>query len=446
MKPIKIPKSINDMDPTVRNIYDLLIAGNMSKKQIANACSVDLDIVHTVAKRFKTGQFKTDNNQNVPEETISEEINIASDNAQKNNRKKLSDDIILQIWELYSSNKKTKIEISEELQISYSSVCRYVNEYEESNNSRHLPKRKAPQRKVTPQKFSRYYNKYLNNEISRKEIMDKLDISNYTYHTYKKAYEESHKQKKNNPKVQETMETKPEEKIPVNEMVTKFELKPIKFSNNVVCGLINGRHDMPTDTFIFDSISSENMFNYDLQREICEKFITDNIEFKNGTACNTLIVYTTGLQCTLATLIKVTNEMKVNLIINHYNSDNGKYMSQTIWDSFGSVDEKYKFIENFVQNADRSLYTYDSTIEELMNQQEIYIISQSKMEHMTKKPLCRDRIFIKDYENLWDIYASAIKSINKNTKDLMSVNIYKAEKQPDGRFCQTSRICSFYNN
>lgn len=461
MKPLKIAGSVKDMSPTIKNVYDLLIDGNMSKKQIANACSVDLDVVHTVAKKFKTGQLKECSAQNdkivLEKDDTFEDTNSAEPEENKNNRKKLSDDIILQIWELHS-NGVSKMKISDQLKISYSSVLRYINEYEESGEQ-NKPKTKTAEkrkggieRKISPQKFTRYYKKVLNKEMSVADLMKKLDISNYTFYSYKKIYEKMHPQKKiknidpNESQIEETskMQIPDKEDIIVS---SKFELKRITFGNNIVCGLVNGRHEMPVSLFIFDNISNEDMFNYNLQEEICKKFITDHIEFKDGVSMSTMIVYTTGLQCALATLIKVTHKMQVNLIINHYNSDNGKYISQTIWDSFGNkMDDKYKFIENFIQNADRSLYTYDSTIEELMNQQEIYIISQSKMERSTKRLLCRDRIFIKNYENLWDLYTSAIKSINKNTKDLMSVNIYKAEKQSDGKFAQTSRICSSYNN
>ena len=116
-------------DPKISQIYDLLING-IPKKEVANKCSVPLDLVYTVSKRYKTNQVKCRMEETKSEEVQEMEV-VEEKRSKSRNNKKLSDDVVLQIWELYS-NGTSLPRISEIVGASYSSVRKYVLEYKAS--------------------------------------------------------------------------------------------------------------------------------------------------------------------------------------------------------------------------------------------------------------------------------------------------------------------------
>ena len=83
-------------DPKISQIYDLLING-IPKKEVANRCSVPLDLVYTVSKRYKTNQVKCRMEETKSEEEV-QEMEVVEAEKKKRSNKKLSDDVVLQIW------------------------------------------------------------------------------------------------------------------------------------------------------------------------------------------------------------------------------------------------------------------------------------------------------------------------------------------------------------
>ena len=370
-------------DPKISQIYDLLING-IPKKEVANKCSVPLDLVYTVSKRYKTNQVKYRMEETKSEEV--QEMEVVEVEKRKRSNKKLSDDVVLQIWELYS-NGTSLPRISEIVGASYSSVRKYVLEYKAS---------------------------YENENVEESEPEQQPELNLVT--------------------VNKNME---QDNTPV--------LRKIRCDAYLICGLVDGRHDMPTKKYIFDSVSKSDMFNYEFQEEKCRNFITENIPFVNGVAAKSLVVYVTGLQCVLAALIKVTAELKVNLVLNHFNSDNGGYVSQVIWNKFNlETPEGYKFVKRFQESPKHNLFSYDASLNELLKLNEFYVIS--KYEKRKTNIVSCDRVFVKDFNNLWNIYPTFVSQINSDTNRSLSVNIYLVKKSDkNGKYLFDDKICQAYN-
>lgn len=108
-------------------------------------------------------------------------------------------------------------------------------------------------------------------------------------------------------------------------------------SNTVInVGLVGGRHNMPVDKFVIEhEMGYELMFDYKELENICTKFIKTNVKFgRDGLPMQRIELYATGIQCALASFIKVANVLKVNLAIRHYNTSSRAYDRQVIWDTF----------------------------------------------------------------------------------------------------------------
>lgn len=373
-------------DPKISQIYDLLISG-MSKKEIANRCSAPLDLVYTISKRYKTSQIKVNETEEVEREE-KDEMEVI----EKRNTKKLSDDTILQIWELYSNGTPLP-RISEITGVSYSSVRKYVLEYKasyEEDSERDDTEKQLPE--------------------SVKEDLLLVSVGG----------------KKIEP-----------DNTPV--------LRKIRCDAYLICGLVDGRHDMPTNKYIFDSVSKSNMFDYEFQEKKCKEFILENIPFVNRVAAKSLVVYVTGLQCVLAALIKVTAELKVNLVLNHFNSDNGGYVSQVIWNKFNlETPEGYKFVKRFRESPEHNLFTYDTSLDELLKLNDFYVISKYEVRGKGNVVSC-DRVFVKDFNNLWSIYPTFVSQINANNNKCLAVNIFSVKKFNDGKYLFDDKICQAYN-
>lgn len=114
--------------------------------------------------------------------------------------------------------------------------------------------------------------------------------------------------------------------------------------NTVYAGLIKGRHELPTDTYIFDKIDDPTdfahiydvAFNFitthcniriDCGRGINQESYTD-IEIFHGTP---LVVYVTGLSAALAAVIRTCAENGVPLTLMHYDRESDTYKPQKMF-------------------------------------------------------------------------------------------------------------------
>ena len=164
----------------------------------------------------------------------------------------------------------------------------------------------------------------------------------------------------------------PEQQLPLDESndgLIEINVGPA----TVKCGLINERHPMPVELYVFNTFTQANLFDYPKIEEKSRDFIKAHVTFDdNGNAQQSITCYVTGLQCALAGFIKVCNEMRVNLNLMHYNASEKTYVKQVIWNCFeNSVIAQ--ILEKPLANISHK-YVYKCSTENLIKCDTIYRI------------------------------------------------------------------------
>lgn len=100
-----------------------------------------------------------------------------------------------------------------------------------------------------------------------------------------------------------------------------WDCEPVKVEADVY-GLIGGRHAMPVDEYVFEEI--ENMFSFfDLEVKALS-----SIEKTS----DLLVLYVTGLTVATVSVLNVAKKLGYkDIVLKHYNRDNGLYESQWVY-------------------------------------------------------------------------------------------------------------------
>lgn len=117
------------------------------------------------------------------------------------------------------------------------------------------------------------------------------------------------------------------------------------YRKEVKVGLIEGRHALPVEDYLFSEI--KNVFDFENMETEVEKWIRKNIHFKSvwgghasqidytdvqmRTSVERLVVYITGLTSVTAAVIKICSEMGVKLTLMHYDREENRYLPQQIF-------------------------------------------------------------------------------------------------------------------
>lgn len=189
---------------------------------------------------------------------------------------------------------------------------------------------------------------------------------------------------------------------------THSDIVPIGTSIRV--GLVADRHNMPVNDFIFKtSLPKSIMFDYDKIEDICREYIDEMVDFVNGEAQQKLVVYVTGIQCVLSSLIKVTNEKKVNLTLRHYDSDTNTYHTHVIWDQFGGSTPAE--IDELLVNS-KSSYTYKCNIKELIENKTC--IKVVEVHYCNDTVVYQDAYLVKNTDDMFMLVSDMMKKSDKD--------------------------------
>lgn len=117
-------------------------------------------------------------------------------------------------------------------------------------------------------------------------------------------------------------------------------------NQEIVVGLIKGRHPLPVDEYIFNS-DIEDVHNYTEINQHISKFICEHVGIEAGTGQplnineygdypifvgkKPLIVYVTGLTPVTAELIRICAYNGVSLSLMNFDISTGKYQRQDIF-------------------------------------------------------------------------------------------------------------------
>ena len=212
--------------------------------------------------------------------------------------------------------------------------------------------------------------------------------------------------------------------------------------SNVYLGMIKNRHNMPVNKFIFQSVSQKLMFDYDAQYTIAKEVILREIKFIDGEPQNVLVLYTTGLTCALATIIKVCDDLKINLILMHHNARVGNYEPQVIFNRFYHTDNVCPDVLKTVSR--RKLYTFGCTAKEFVDNNVGYEIVETYIDkttvnadNMPTENMYRDITLFTDRISAWKYYISLVEHDHK------PINIFfNAVKIDNNKYLKLGTISS----
>ncbi len=197
-------------------------------------------------------------------------------------------------------------------------------------------------------------------------------------------------------------------------------VKIIKQENIYEVGLVDQRHDLPVSECIYFDITDDDMFNLKkLYNEACE-YILSNVDINS-----TIVLYCTGLQQALGSVIKACFDLRYNLVLKYYNAETKDYISQSVI-SFPTEEPKdFDFPFNFLINSGSKVYSYNCTLDDLMRIKEenedgycVFYSSKSLSNSDEKKY----NIFCKDAKDAFDIFGQL--SINAQNIPRRNISVF----------------------
>lgn len=221
--------------------------------------------------------------------------------------------------------------------------------------------------------------------------------------------------------------------------------KPNKKRGVIRCGLISKRHNIPTDLYVFNrSVPQWLMFDYGELDKICRRFLNDNLGFdEDGEPTTDVILYTTGLQCALASFIKTCSEMHVNLTLAHYNDRYEGYEQQVIFSGFGSKTDPYPYEINYIcEDADACL-TYNCTPSDFKSCDSLFVVTITKFVKNSNEVTNKKVVFCMTSYDSWSCYKELMTELSENEDTEIITDKY--EKSLDGYITFSKKIISSCN-
>ena len=199
----------------------------------------------------------------------------------------------------------------------------------------------------------------------------------------------------------------------------------------VKLGLVADRHKInPVTDYIFETFDNQLMFDYDRQYQIVEKMLSRYIHFADGKPLCGLMLYATGLQAALVSVMKVCDDKKIPLVVMHYNSDDGCYYPQNYsGDSTKFSSDVPYVIEKTVERS-RQFFLYGCTTEDLEaeeNANNVYEICEcqydSSVGSINRNILWLDTIIFIDEDAAWTAFREKSKNMATNTSVFLNKDI-----------------------
>ena len=458
-------KRVQNKDEVIRELIAIFSDPNnqLSDREVAAKYNLDMALVRSAKRRSKHFKIQDDasntqdkiqvaegNHSSVDhaKEKTDTEVNAVKPEEKKSFPKKLDDSIIIQIMcDIDDGMSKTKI--AEKNGVSVSTVYRIEKQYcskepakkKETKKHKTVAKNSSITSKVEKQKKMNLTDavklgiiKENNNGESVSDISKIFNIEKTVVDDVCKEYGI-------------TINTSEHE----TGILDKCEMITDEFPD-VICGLIENRHEIPVTEYIFKEatgkgISEELLYDYNKQIEIVKDFIKSHIIWdENGIPRNDLVVYATGLTCCLASVIKVSHEMGVNLTLMHYNARSDIYVSQVIWDSF-SVNRGHKndMFKNWLRQQFTKVYRYNFSTDDFDTERTAFIVRKVNMDKTDDCPDRREIFIVDTYENAINLYAELLKSVN-NDPDRYKINISKAKIKDGYLYIDQKPLLTVYNH
>ena len=199
--------------------------------------------------------------------------------------------------------------------------------------------------------------------------------------------------------------------------IGRFELEQINSSNGIECVLIGGRHDSPVEKCIFrHSLSDDLIFDYIRQEDIINDFIDQECKEHKS-----LIVYISGLQTTLASLIKVCFNRKITLTLMHYSTESTSkkniYVPQIVCN--------FESTSSYVKQLDRNhpVFLHGIKAKDIIAGKELTCICLNKKDDSKDKMKIITMIVIENPN--WEIFSHCAENTISNKSLKLGVSMSK---------------------
>ena len=203
--------------------------------------------------------------------------------------------------------------------------------------------------------------------------------------------------------------------IPMEDIKPEDFHRAIKY---VRMGMVADRHNMPTNKYVFESISPNLMFDYDKMDKIAMDKVLKEVTDNKGNVKAGIALYVTGLTGALGSIAKACYDCKINLTLLHYNSDTKKYIDHPIYKDFIKGD----ILPVWFPNGMREVYTYKDHIDEfIIDGQIIYEVAECHFTNVNTKEYDRNIYLFLSKEHAWKYYNQRSYIAGKSN---LPINIY----------------------
>ena len=288
-------------------------------------------------------------------------------------------------------------------------------------------------KKITDEIMINIIEDYTDTNMPVKEIAVKYNITVQSVYYILKQMDIPLRNSKKNCSGEET-KRKPQQKDEV-QIAPKPKFVNIGMGHALACGLVSERHEMPVgiSLYIFEKyLNTSLVFNFEEQYRIAKEFILGNI-YRDNKPNKDLIVYCTGIQSALASVIKAAYDLGVNLILAHYDAYNKKYRYQLVWGDFTKESPITNKVIRFI-NTSESYQYYNCTYIDLDDT--LFVVTFSNSDTGNKKVyVCTSMA------DAYDLYLSILKKIGgRLNKFALYADEYTIEE--NGKFIKATLIKS----
>jgi len=448
-------------DPVNIEIIQLLSVNPKAKKEIANQCGVELSYVHRMYQMHFQGKAslkeydalinndvniisKKPVNQIVPNDLPQEEQKAvetpAEEPVHKKSTKKLDDELVLNMLEFIQDHPEAEMaEVANKFGVSSSSIRRKCNEF--GFAAPYERKRKI----IIVGGDNMGKSRRKRNNIIRQQQMS---IEELVDEATRKAAEPDH-QPEPEPVVEEVNEVpkeQPQENTQVAEVAeADSKFKKMRYESAVSCALILDRHLMPVDKGIFENeIPKDKLFDYDWYDRIVRNWINHNVpQDEKGNWLKPLSVYITGLPAATASVIKVCNDMKLNLHLMHYNYDKESYEKQIIFDSFPSKRSDETGLGACFDGDTINLY--QTSIEKLETMDIFYCISKKEAVPGLTRFNTIEHYVVETFDDIWKVFPELVIDIQKDKSKKIALFCNEVVRKDNGEYFFRKTITKSWN-
>lgn len=419
----------NVLTGVTKEIYQDLVNGD-SDKEIANRYNVTRDIVMRIKKNF-TAEIRDSKNlrkevaEAEAEDSTDESVVSTAESAATNEAvvikhkqgKRISDEQKLEIAEMLEAGLDPN-QVAERTGVSSKSVRKIGTEF-----GVYTPRNRKQNKEVDTNTTEEAEEAELH---STKEAATKsLDVTEVQPWWNNKTQNEYSSSK---------------ELVDMIMRYTDNSFRAIKkVRKEVKVGLCRDRHPMNVNDFIFDIVGPELMFDYDKQETLVEQWLIDNIDRDaKGLPIQSLTVYTTGLNCINASVIKACNKAEINLTLMQYDSRMRTYHPQVMFESFEMSEmSEPSSIDSMLAECNCKLYRMKSPQE--VNDEEFFVYETYAKGDTEEKAY----FIINDEDAAWTYLRDVVETL-KEKKNKCSLFFDKYTKDKKGTYNKTN-LCKSFN-